>query len=148
MKPINQFDESAKTWDADPVKVARAKAVAEAILNGAPLSARMNALEYGCGTGLLSFFLRTHLSHITLADSSDGMLSVLNDKIRETQTSHMVTTKLDLVTDTLPHDRYDLIYTSMTLHHVENTEDILGKLYALLSPSGYLCIADLDPLTF
>lgn len=35
----------------------------------------------GCGTGLLSFALQPFLGQITLADSSDGMLAVLRDKI-------------------------------------------------------------------
>jgi predicted TPR repeat methyltransferase len=61
------FDERAESWDDDPVRVARAAAVAEGIRSRVPLSSAMRALEYGCGTGLLSFELRHELGHITLA---------------------------------------------------------------------------------
>ena len=75
------FDARAATWDDDPTKVDRAQAVADEIATRVPLSPAMRALEYGCGTGLLSFILRPRLGDITLADVSDGMLAVAARKI-------------------------------------------------------------------
>ena len=69
------FDARAATWDDDPTKVERAQAVADEIVARVPLTRAMRALEYGCGTGLLSFILRARLGDITLADVSDGGLS-------------------------------------------------------------------------
>ncbi len=54
---MTNFDERAREWDSDPKKVERARAVAEAIRRSIPLSSGMNALEYGCGTGLLARYL-------------------------------------------------------------------------------------------
>ena len=54
-KPSTYFDERAKTWDDDPTKTARAEVVAAGIRAQVPLAAGMIGLEYGCGTGLLSF---------------------------------------------------------------------------------------------
>ena len=138
------FDSKAKTWDADPVKVERAVAVAQGIRNHVPLSAAMAALEYGCGTGLLSFALQSQFHHITLADSSAGMLAVLREKIAAAGVSNMKPVMLDLASDPLPGERYGIIYSMMTLHHIADIDGILRDLYALLEPSGYLCIADLD----
>ncbi|WP_313951329.1 class I SAM-dependent methyltransferase [Accumulibacter sp.] len=140
----NHFDLHAATWDADPVKQARALAVGKGIQSQVPLSPRMGALEYGCGTGLLSFALQPQLGHITLADSSEGMLAVLNDKIAAKRITNMRASKLDLLTDPLPPERYELIYSLMTLHHIRDTDALLRSLHALLTPSGYLCVADLD----
>src|SRR5436190_144034 len=64
------FDARAETWDDDPAKVERARAVADEIIARVPLSRTMRALEYGCGTGLLSFMLRERVGDITLADVS------------------------------------------------------------------------------
>jgi len=144
MSSTTHFDESAKTWDDDPVKVARALAVADGIRRNVPLSQRMRALEYGCGTGLLSFALQPQIGHITLADSSAGMLVVLDEKLASSKTEHMRSIRLDLVTDPLPGERYDLIYTLMTFHHIEDTDRMLRDMHALLDASGYLCVADLD----
>ena len=144
MPSTTHFDDNAKTWDSDPIKVARAFAVAEGIQNHVPLSAQITGLEYGCGTGLLSFALLPHLKHVTLADSSPGMLAVLSEKIAAAGVANMKPVMLDLASDPLPEERFGVIYTLMTLHHVADTDQVLRDLYALLDFPGYLCIADLD----
>jgi ubiquinone/menaquinone biosynthesis C-methylase UbiE len=141
---MTNFDERAKDWDSDPKKVERARAVAEAIRNAIPLTSRMTALEYGCGTGLVSFALQSDLGQITLADTSQGMLDVLSEKIAAAGVTNMHPARLDLSTDPLPAERFDLTYSLMTLHHIEDAKGILKKFHALLEPSGILCIADLD----
>lgn len=141
---ITDFDNKAKTWDSDPVKIDRAFAVAEGIRHHAPVSANMTALEYGCGTGLLSFALQSRFQHITLADNSIGMLDVLREKISTTGVINMRPLMLDLAANPLPEERYGIIYTLMTLHHITDTDKILRDFYALLDRPGYLCIADLD----
>src|SRR5512141_1949988 len=103
---MTNFDERAKDWDSDPKKVERARIVAEAIRNAVSLSNDMNALEYGCGTGLLSFALEENLGQITLADTSQGMLDVLSEKIAASGVRNMLPIKLDLSTDRLPAEKY------------------------------------------
>lgn len=144
MSATLSFDDRAQTWDADPVKQERALAVAAAIRQRVPLSRDWRALEYGCGTGLLSFALQADLSRITLADSSPGMLAVLEDKIAAAGLAHLHPLALDLTTDPLPAERYDLIFTLMTLHHIPDTDRLLRDFYTLLRPGGWLGIADLD----
>ena len=141
---MTNFDERAKDWDSDPKKVERARAVAEAIRSAIPLSTAMSALEYGCGTGLLSFALQSDLGQITLADTSQGMLDVLAEKVSASGVTNMRPKRLDLSTDPLPADRFDLTYSLMTLHHIEDAKGILKKFHDLLNPLGKLVIADLD----
>jgi ubiquinone/menaquinone biosynthesis C-methylase UbiE len=138
------FDARAATWDDDPLKVERAQAVADAIVRDVALDRSMRALEYGCGTGLLSFMLRPRLGHITLADVSDGMLAVAAGKVAAANDAAMRTVKLDLAAETLPDERYDLVYSLMTLHHIPDTDAILRRFNAILAQPGWLCIADLD----
>lgn len=138
------FNERAKTWDADPMKTERARAVADAIRDRVPLSAGMTGFEYGCGTGLLSFALQPYLRHLTLADSSAGMLDVLREKIAASGIVNMTPVLLDLTCDPLPQERFDITYSLMTFHHIPDTDSILRDLHALLTSPGTLCIADLD----
>ncbi len=138
------FDDKAKTWDTDPIKRERAFTVAAAIRQRVPLSSGWHALEYGCGTGLLSFTLHAGLDRITLSDSSPGMLAVLKEKIAAAGLSHLHPLALDLATDPPPAERYDLIYTLMTLHHVGDVDRLLRAFRDLLRPGSWLCIADLD----
>jgi len=142
--PRDYFDQRATTWDDDPMKAARAQAVADAIRTHLPDLSPMSGFEYGCGTGLLSFALHSSLREIVLADNSEGMLDVLRRKIDGAQIGNMTPIRLDLSTDPLPERTFDLACSLMTLHHIPDTAGILRKLQALLAPSGYLCIADLD----
>src|SRR5512134_1432292 len=141
---MTNFDERAKDWDSDPDKVERAGVVANAIRNAIPLSNAMKALEYGCGTGLLSFALQSDLGQITLADTSQGMLDVLNQKIISAGVTNMHPVRLNLAADPLPAEQYDLTYSLMTLHHLHDVKNILLKFRDLLVPEGYLLVADLD----
>jgi ubiquinone/menaquinone biosynthesis C-methylase UbiE len=141
---MNEFDQKASHWDAKLVRVERAQAMADGIRAALPLSSSMMALEYGCGTGLVSFALQPYLGHITLADSSSGMLAVLREKIAASQVQNMTPRSLDLMIDPLPAERYQVIYTLMTLHHIPDTDRMLRAFYALLDTPGYLCVADLD----
>lgn len=138
------FDSKARQWDENPVFQERGRKIAEAIRKTVPLRRDMRALDYGCGTGLLSFPLRNELGTLLLADSSNGMLEVVNEKIAAQGVSHMETLKLDLLVDPPPAQRFDLIVTAMTLHHIPDTDHILRVFHGLLQPGGYLCIADLD----
>jgi ubiquinone/menaquinone biosynthesis C-methylase UbiE len=138
------FDERAKDWDSDPAKVERAREVADAIRASVPLKPDMTAFEYGCGTGLLSFALHSEFKSITLADTSQGMLDVLSEKILASNLHNMLPLRLDLSTDPPPASRYGIIYSLMTLHHIADVDTILRKFFVMLEDRGYLCIADLE----
>lgn len=138
------FDAQALRWDENPAFRERGEKLAQAIRQAVPLDRHMSALDYGSGTGLLSFPLKDELGSILLADSSSGMLDVAAKKIAEQGVRNMTTLKLDLLVDPMPAQRFDLIYTSMTLHHVPDTDRILRIFHDLLKPGGYLCVADLD----
>lgn len=138
------FDSKARQWDDNPVFRERGLNLAKAVRAAVPLRRDMHVLDYGCGTGLLSFPLRDELGAIVMADSSSGMLDVVREKIAAQAVTNMTAVKLDLLADTAPSDRFDLIMTSMTLHHVPDTDRILRVFHDLLQPGGTLCIADLD----
>ena len=138
------FDDKARYWDADPKKVVRANKVAAAIRQQVPLSSTTRVLEYGCGTGLLGFALRSAVGELVLADSSAGMLSVVEQKIAAGRCDKVSTLCLDLSEDPLPDEQFDLLCSLMTLHHVDDYQGLLVRFYSLLNPGGYLCIADLD----
>jgi 2-polyprenyl-3-methyl-5-hydroxy-6-metoxy-1,4-benzoquinol methylase len=138
------FDSKARQWDDNPVFRERGLKIADAVRRAVPLSPAMRALDYGCGTGLLSFPLKDELGAILMADTSAGMLEVVAEKIAAQGVRNMTPAKLDLLADPLPAQRFDLIVTSMTLHHVPDTDAILAVFHDLLNPGGYLCVADLD----
>ncbi|HOB75179.1 MAG TPA: class I SAM-dependent methyltransferase [Phycisphaerae bacterium] len=138
------FDNEASTWDDAPPRIALMRAVGEAILREARPASDMDVLDYGCGTGLVSLFLLPHVRSVTGADSSPGMLEVLRKKISEGGIQNMSVIPLDLEHDPIPVQRFHMIVTSMTLHHVADTDKVLRAFHEMLWPGGTLCIADLD----
>lgn len=140
---MENFDERAKEWDKEQIHVIRAKAVSEKIKKAIKITHNMTGFEYGSGTGLLSFNLLDSLKSITLADSSTGMLEVLNEKIKSNNIKNMRSMLLDLEKDDIPEDKFDLIFNQMTMHHIVNSEIVLEKFYSMLNKNGYLCIVDL-----
>ncbi len=141
---MNSFDNKAAHWDANEVRITMTKAISDEIVRRVPLSKQMRIMEYGAGTGLLSFSLRDKVGQLLLADSSEGMLAVAREKITSTNATNMEARKLDLMTDEIPQDKFDIIISQMALHHVADIERIFQLFYKLLNEQGYLCIADLD----
>ena len=72
------------------------------------------------------------------------MLEVLGEKIASAGMTNMKPVRLDIASEPLPRERYDLTYSLMTLHHIHHVNDMLIKFHDLLLPGGYLLVADLD----
>lgn len=140
---MENFNLLAQTWDSDPRRIERANIIAREILRVIPGSDQQTAMEFGCGTGLLSFCLQPHFRHITLVDSAEGMISVVREKVEKAQFQNFSPLCTDLFTEKIDL-KFDVIYTLLALHHVLDTERILEIFRDMLNPSGILCIADLD----
>lgn len=144
MSATSEFDVKAKDWEANPAQSRLAQAVGDAILKEISSESRHTAFEYGCGTGLLSFVLRFRFDRIVPADSSGGMLEVLRSKIAASGITNMSVVHADLTQANPLTEKFDIIYTMMTLHHIPDTQRVLSELNFLLKPGGRLFIADLD----
>lgn len=141
---MTEFDLKAKTWDDNKMHLDRSVAIADAIAKQIPLQASMKVLDYGAGTGILSFLMKDRFAEITLMDSSQGMIDVCLEKCRFYQTKNIFPLVYDLEHQFLDQ-KFDLIYNQMVMHHVEDVEAMISKFYNLLNPGGYLAIADLYP---
>ena len=140
----HDFDGAAAHWDLNPGRVKLASDIARAIREEVPLTADMDVLDFGCGTGLVTLALQPSVRSITGVDSSRGMLAILGKKIEAQNLGNVKTLLLDLEAGDVLKGRYHLIVSSMTLHHVEHVEKLLAEFYRAACPQGYLCIADLD----
>lgn len=139
---MSEFDARAREWDKDKMHLERAEAIATSLENMIPLSFSMKALEYGAGTGLLSFLLKDRFSEITLMDNSSEMIKVCAEKTEYYKTDHILPICFDLEHKDYDH-QFDIIYNQMVLHHVTDYEAIIYTFYSMLNPGGYLAIADL-----
>jgi SAM-dependent methyltransferase len=137
------FDDKAKDWDKDPKKVERASVFANDILQFLGEKKIEKAFEFGSGTGLVSFNLKDYFQSITLADNSQGMIEVLTEKIKIERVSNMKPLLIDIFKDNLRLTGFDIVYTLLTLHHINDIGKTLSIFNSILRPGGYLCIGDL-----
>ncbi|OQA98823.1 MAG: putative methyltransferase YcgJ [Spirochaetes bacterium ADurb.Bin218] len=138
------FDQAAKTWDSNERRQGLADGVFCAIKDNVAIDKNMRALDFGCGTGLVSLKIQPLVREIVCADSSMGMLEVLQSKIRASDLDNISTLYLPEGELSVISGNYDLIFSSMTLHHINNLEELFLKFGELLAENGYLCLADLD----
>jgi ubiquinone/menaquinone biosynthesis C-methylase UbiE len=143
MTQRRDFDASAAAWDEEPRRVKLAWEIVAAIRKNLPLSAEWDALDFGCGTGLVTLPLSQYLGNIVGLDSSQGMLECLQKKIQALGCLNVLTTQCDLEKGALPSGKFHLITSSMTLHHIPEIVPVLKSLRGLLHPGGWIALADL-----
>lgn len=136
------FDNTAKEWDT-PRRIERAKIISKEISRSLDNIKIKSAMEFGCGTGLISFNLVDKIKNMTLIDNSEEMIQVVNKKISDYDFQN-IKSICDNITDMKINDTYDVIYSSMSLHHIVDVKDLINKLYKLINNNGVLCIVDLN----
>jgi len=101
-------------------------------------------LDVGCGTGLLSLkFLEKADCYITGIDSSAEMLSIFIEKINKLALSERVVYKLeDAKSIEFKPDSFDIVASTMTLHHLKNKYPTIKKIHNILKPKGRFVLGD------
>jgi len=142
---MNHFDQAAPSWDTNSVHWERSQAIAEIIQKDIPLNHSMKALEFGAGTGILSFMLKDVVEKITMMDNSSEMVKVMEEKVVRENAETLHPKLFDLEKVPFDEETFDLIFTQMAMHHVADIKHIILQFYTLLNPGGYVAIADLYP---
>jgi tRNA (cmo5U34)-methyltransferase len=139
----NRFDNIAKDWDKNQIHLQRTEAIAKELIKRCVLNPQMKAMEFGAGTGLLSFALKDYFSEITLMDSSVEMINTTKSKLAESKITHLHPVFFDLEKNDYKEKTFDCIFSQMALHHVNDIEKILLKFHHLLNADSQIAIADL-----
>lgn len=139
-----RFARMAAEWDTSPGRVAVARAVAEAIRKSVPLRTDTKAMDFGAGTGLVTLALLPDVASVTAVDTSGEMLRVLDEKLKALRIGNVNTLLCEIGKTALPVAEFDLIVSSMVLHHIPDVPQTLGRLRPCLRPGGWIALADLD----
>lgn len=140
----NVFDIKAATWDDNPHRLEMAAALAEKIKQTVILNKQTEAMDFGCGTGLVSMQLAGSVKSITAVDTSKQMLQVLSEKLAKSKINNVKTEEIDLTAESALSGSFDLIFSSMAFHHVERPATLLERFFDLLRHGGTVAICDLD----
>jgi len=139
---VDNFAHKSKSWDMNSKRVQNAKGIAEQIIQNIELKPTMKLMDFGAGTGLLSYFVSPHVQTIVAVDNSPSMLEVFKEKASEFECQTEVV-ELDLSCETI-NEKFNGIISSMTIHHLEDTKALFVKFYDMLEENGFIGIADLD----
>jgi len=120
--------------------------VADAMAEYLQLGGHEVLLDYGTGTGVVALRLAPLAKEVICADSSRGMLDVLDGKIRSSGRTNARTILLDLeqIRGDVELPRVDVVVSSMAMHHIADTGALLRSFFSLLAPGGRIALADLD----
>ena len=136
-----RFDKVAQEWDSGDVRQNIAEAVFKTIVSRIALLNTMKILDFGAGTGLLSFKIAPMVRSVTGVDLSSGMLKQLEAK--NTPSLHVTPLLQDIMEKPLDQ-KFNGIVSSMAMHHVEDTALLFQTFYAHLERDGFIAIADLE----
>jgi predicted TPR repeat methyltransferase len=135
------FNEKAKDWDASERKQLISSAVGAAILKNVPLNPQMNVMDFGAGTGLISAHIVPFVDKIVAVDISRAMLEKLTEK-QEFQGK--VEAVCQDITDKPIDAKFDLIISTLALHHAEDTLKLIKTFVEHLKPDAKVAFAELD----
>jgi len=135
------FNENAGVWDADDMRKQLSSAIGSSLLAHIPLHDRMEVLDFGAGTGLISAYVAPRVHKIVAVDTSEAMLAALAAKPELRGRVEAICVD---ITESPLCKRFDLVISAMTMHHVPDTAALIQSFANHLKPGGKLALADLD----
>lgn len=98
--------------------------------------------DIGCGTGRhWKSFLDCRPKKLIGFDVSKGMLDMLQKKFPQAQAHHLINNKLR----ELENESCDIIFSTLTIAHIKNAEEVLQEWKRTLKPGGEIIITDFHP---
>lgn len=140
------FNEWSNEYDQTLGKIKRHHEMLDLAVEMSNVKSEEHLLDIGCGTGLLSLkFLEAAKCTINGIDLSEDMLNIWQDKIEKLNLSNRVKIKPgDASNLEFEDSTFDIIASTVTLHHIKDKQQTLNKIYRLLKPKGRFVIGDLD----
>lgn len=104
----------------------------------------MKILDIGCGEGEMArFFAESGAKSVLGIDISKNMIDIANQNNTYDNVSFEILAMEDLETLT---EKYDMIFSSLAVHYIEDFDKLMGDISALLNPNGILLFSQEHPL--
>ena len=132
---MERFNKEASNWDNLPRRVILAKSV---VKNITPFIKNKKVLEFGCATGLVGLNI-AHLAEIVIGiDTSHKMVEQFNKKAKNLNLNAKAKAYVKNIFEI--NESFDVVISSMTLHHIKDIRQLSKKLYEI---TDNVLIADL-----
>jgi 2-polyprenyl-3-methyl-5-hydroxy-6-metoxy-1,4-benzoquinol methylase len=135
------FDNAAVNWDMGDARQNIASGVFKTLISRISLLNNMKIMDFGAGTGLLSFKIAPLVHSVVGVDLSAKMLEQLS--VKNSEAVKVLPLCRDILMDPLD-ERFHGIVSSMAMHHVEDTNLLFKTFYEHLKKDGFIAIADLE----
>ncbi|MBD3798637.1 class I SAM-dependent methyltransferase [Sulfuricurvum sp.] len=136
-----RFNQVAGEWDKGGIRQNIAHFVFQTIASRIALLNNMNIMDFGAGTGLLSFKIASMVKRVVGVDLSQKMLEQLESKNNSTLSVQPICQD---ILNTPLQEQFHGIVSSMAMHHVEDTFELFKAFYNHLKRDGFIAIADLE----
>lgn len=137
------FDSMANVYDTtERIQIAKlsSDAIRESLIDGK----EKQAIDFGCGTGLVGMNLLNEFKSILFFDSSQNMIDQIKKKIMEYDIENAHTVCFDLEKEKSYAFHADYIFMAQVLLHIKEPDFVLSRLFEILNPGGHLLIVDFN----
>ncbi|MBA7493123.1 methyltransferase [subsurface metagenome] len=158
-----RFNNEAAKWDANPLVHILSAEAWKALQKNIPAlqdpaGKRLDVLEIGCGTGLLTFLVAPSVREIVAVDAAEGMIRALESKVAASGSTNIVPLAILLEDpederlppasqngkNDSPRRKFDLIISHLVLHHIPDLKAVLTTMFGCLKPGGTIALTDFE----
>jgi ubiquinone/menaquinone biosynthesis C-methylase UbiE len=143
MANTDKFEMIAHTYDS-PGRNQIAKVSSDAIREYLVDAGSKNAIDFGCGTGLVGLNLLDEFNSVLFLDTSPNMINQIEQKISDLNIKNADTLCFDFEQNGLSDIRADYIFMAQVLLHIPDVKFVLSRLFAVLNEGGHVMIVDFD----
>lgn len=143
MGNTDKFEMIANRYDTSE-RIQIAKISSNAIREYLVDAKSKNAIDFGCGTGLIGMNLLNDFNSMLFLDTSQNMINQVRQKISSSNIRNAATLCIDFEKDNVSDLHADYIFMAQVLLHIDDYKSVLLKLYDVLNPGGHLIIIDFN----
>lgn len=147
-KSANWYEENAKSYTVkvrdENVSVYHSYYEKPAMYKLLPDIKGLDVLSVGCGSGEDSSHLKKQGANRSMGiDLSKGLIEIAKETYKECEFEVMDMEKLDF-----PDASFDLVYSSLAIHYVENWGNVFKEVSRILKPQSYFLFSCHHPVRF
>ncbi|WP_026679509.1 class I SAM-dependent methyltransferase [Fictibacillus gelatini] len=143
MGNTDKFEMIANKYDT-PERIQIAKVASDAIRNFLVDPKSKNAIDFGCGTGLVGMNLLNEFNSMLFLDTSQNMINQVRGKITNFNIQNADTLCFDIEKESLKDIHADYIFMNQVLLHIHDVKLVLSRLFDALNENGHLLIVDFN----